>query len=58
MSVLTASGKYLVSIPMDPQQSELGNSNSTGYSISKDANGRVTVSAPHPEQNATISVTR
>jgi len=48
-------GTYLVSIPVDPQES---GSTSTNYEIVQDANGRVTVSAPGAEQEATITVTR
>lgn len=55
LSVLTTNEKYLVAMPFDPTGST---TNSTGYNISKSANGRVTVSAPTAEQNATISVTR
>jgi len=55
LSVLTASGKYIVAIPTDPTGSS---TNGSGYRISKDANGRVTVAAPSAEQSATISVTR
>lgn len=55
LSVLTSTGKYLVSIPFDPQGAT---TNSTGYSIDKDANNRVTVSAPSAENGVTISVTR
>ncbi len=55
LSVLTTSGKYLVSLPQDPTT---GTANSTGYNIGKDVNGRVTVSAPSAENAATISVTR
>lgn len=55
LSVLTASEKYLTSMPFDPNAST---TNSTGYNISKSANGRVTVAAPNAEQSATISVTR
>ncbi len=55
LSVLTASSTYLVSMPIDPTGST---TNSTGYNISKNANGRVTVAAPSAEQSATISVTR
>ena len=55
LGVLTASGKYIVAVPTDPTGSS---ANGTGYRISKDANGRVTVAAPSAEQSATISVTR
>lgn len=54
LSVLTTSGKYLVAVPTDPQYS----GNDTSYQISKDANGRLTVSAPRAENGVTISVTR
>ena len=55
LSVLTASGTYLVAMPTDPTGET---TNGAGYEISKNANGRVTVSAPDAEQGATISVTR
>lgn len=55
LGVLTASEKYLVSIPLDPTDST---ANSADYTIKKSANGRVTVDAPSAEQGATISVTR
>jgi type II secretory pathway pseudopilin PulG len=55
LSVLTASGKYLVAMPKDPTGST---ANSTGYNILRDANGRVTVSAPSAEQGAVITATR
>jgi prepilin-type N-terminal cleavage/methylation domain-containing protein len=55
LSVLTASEKYLTSLPKDPTS---GTVNTTGYNISKSANGRVTVSAPSAENSVTISVTR
>ncbi len=55
LSVLTTNGKYLVSLPKDPVT---GTATTTGYNIVKDANGRVTVSAPGAEQGATISATR
>lgn len=58
LSVLTTAGKYLVSIPKDPQCSSTCAANGTGYKISKDANGRLTVNAPAAEQGKTISVTR
>lgn len=49
------SGTYLVSIPTDPRTST---ATGTTYFIVRDANNRVTVSAPSVEQSATISVTR
>jgi len=48
-------GTYIVGVPEDPQDATAG---TTGYTIIKDANGRVTVAAPSAEQGATISVTR
>lgn len=54
LSVLTASGKYIVALPVDPRA---GADEETGYKIKKDANGRIVVSAPNAE-NTTISVTR
>ena len=55
LGVLTASEKYLTSLPKDPTG---GSANSTGYNIMKTANNRITVSAPSAEQGKTISVTR
>jgi hypothetical protein len=55
LGVLTASQKYLVSIPIDPS---VTSGNSTGYRISKNANNRVTVDAPHAELGASITITR
>jgi prepilin-type N-terminal cleavage/methylation domain-containing protein len=54
LSALSLNGKYVVSLPNDPQAS----GNTTGYTVSKDANGRITVAAPSAEQGATISATR
>ena len=56
LTVLTTNEKYVVSIPMDP--SIAAASTSTGYTILKTANNRITVAAPNAEQGATISVTR
>jgi len=56
LSVLTASEKYLTSMPADPNGT--CNANGVCYEILKTANGRITVVAPDAEQGATISVTR
>ena len=55
LSVLSANGKYLVAIPKDPKT---GTATDTGYQISQNANGRITVAAPGAEQGKTISATR
>jgi prepilin-type N-terminal cleavage/methylation domain-containing protein len=55
LAVLTTNEKYLTSMPKDPSTAT---ANSTAYSISKSANGRVTVTAPSAENSVTISVTR
>jgi len=56
LTVVTTGGKYVASMPVDPQNA--ASSNGTGYKISKDAtSGRITVSATG-EQGKTISVTR
>lgn len=58
LSALTTNGKYLVSLPKDPQCPTNCNANGTGYRISKDANNRLTVTAPNAEQSKSITVTR
>jgi prepilin-type N-terminal cleavage/methylation domain-containing protein len=59
LSSVTTSGKYVASLPIDPQCPTGCNANGTGYKISKDATtGRVTVTGPNAEQGKTISVTR
>jgi prepilin-type N-terminal cleavage/methylation domain-containing protein len=55
---------YLAALPADPGQSDQSidsgecSSYTTGYNIVKDANSRVTITAPSAEDGATISVTR
>ena len=60
VTTLTTAGKYLVSIPKDPQcgTGTVCATNGTGYKIAKDANGRLIVTAPSAEQGKTISVTK
>lgn len=58
LSELTTNGKYLVAIPNDPQCPSVCTANGVGYTIMKDANGRLTVAAPDAEQGKTISVTK
>jgi len=55
LSVLTASEKYIVSVPLDPTGAT---TNGSGYFIAKSANGRVTVCAPSAERGKSITVTR
>ena len=55
LGILAVNGKYLVGIPSEPQKV---NANGAGYMISKNASGRITVTAQYPEQGATITVTR
>lgn len=58
LTSLTTAGKYLVSIPKDPQCATVCAANGAGYRINKDVNGRLVVSAPSAEQGKTISVTK
>src|SRR4051812_19182983 len=58
LASLSTAGKYLVSIPKDPQCATTCATNGTGYKIAKDANGRLSVTAPAAEQGKTISVTK
>jgi len=62
LAVLTTAGKYVVSIPVDPQApsgcSSGCGANGTGYKIQKDANGRLIVTSMSAEQGKTISVTK
>lgn len=61
LAVLTTAGKYLVAIPKDPQAPSCTTgcgANGTGYSIQKDANGRLIITAMNPEQGKTITITR
>lgn len=47
-------GTYLVKLPADPHAKGKG----TGYTVKRDASGRVSVFAPKAEEGNTISVTR
>jgi type IV pilus assembly protein PilA len=59
LSVVTTSGKYVASMPKDPQCPTGCAANGTGYRISKDATtSRITVTAINPEQGKSITVTR
>ncbi len=55
LTVLSTSGKYLVALPKDPKT---GTADNTGYQISQNSNGRITVAATGAEQSKTISATR
>ena len=55
LSVLTNLEKYLISLPIDPQNTS---TNGTGYFIKATANGRITVDAPDNETDGDITVTR
>jgi prepilin-type N-terminal cleavage/methylation domain-containing protein len=61
LTAVTTSGKYIASLPIDPQCPTNCNTNGNGYKISKDATtGRVTITNTgiNVEQSKTISVTR
>ncbi|MFA5771089.1 MAG: prepilin-type N-terminal cleavage/methylation domain-containing protein [Patescibacteria group bacterium] len=55
LSVLTASEKYLISIPTDLTGAS---TDGAGYEIKKTTNGRIAVVAPDAELGVTMSVTR
>ncbi|MDO8517730.1 MAG: prepilin-type N-terminal cleavage/methylation domain-containing protein [bacterium] len=56
LSVLTTGQAYLPLMPADPQSTS---TNATGYTIVKNTNSRITVSAPNTEASSTsISITR
>jgi type IV pilus assembly protein PilA len=55
LSVLTAGGKYIVSVPNEPQATT---TNGAGYRAWKTTSGRISVEAAFPEQGASISATR
>lgn len=55
LSTLTTSSEYLTGIPTDPQGAS---TNGAGYTISKDANDRITVTAPDAENGETITITK
>ena len=55
LSVLTLNGKYIVSVPNEPQKV---NVNGAGYTVLRTSSGRITVTAQYPEQAAVITATR
>ncbi len=54
----TLSGAYIVKVPNDPSITDLTTATGSKYFISKDANGRITVSGNAETAGVTISVTR
>ncbi|MFH1769754.1 MAG: type II secretion system protein [Parcubacteria group bacterium] len=57
LAVLTDSGTYLDEMPQDPECSDVCATNGTGYFVVKEANGKITVSAPYAALT-TISFTQ
>lgn len=55
---LTASQKYLSSIPQDPGSEVYNLGDGAGYCVVKNGNGRITVCAPQAELGETISITK
>ena len=55
LSFLKIESKYMDSVPSDPKEKD---QNAAGYQIWKLANGRISVSAPRAEKNATISLSK
>ena len=55
LSALTANGKYIVAVPIEPQATT---TNGAGYRIAKTSSGRIQVMASFPEQGASISAMR
>lgn len=59
LTAVVSSGKYIVSLPIDPLCPTNCHANGTGYRISRDGTtGRVTVTAINQEQGKTITVSR
>ena len=52
LSEMVATKKYINKIPTDPKEKT---PNSSGYQISKTANGRISVTAPNAERGAIIN---
>ena len=52
LSEMVATKKYINKIPTDPKEKK---PNSSGYQISKTANGRISVTAPNAERGAIIN---
>jgi len=58
LSALTANGAYLVSMPVDPHCPAACAANGTGYTIVKDTDNDIVVTAPNAEFGATINTAR